>query len=115
MKGHTMRALVIHPNTSPRVVHKDWTLAELQAEVGGYIESLPTGRDDITIFGNEEAKFAGEDGGPMPLNGIVTVWLKSMLADGDYIAGPVVVIGYDPETGENLDLPETFLPKTETE
>jgi len=101
-----MRAIIIEPGQVPYFEDRDWTLDQLQSVVGGWIEALPCHRDDISVYGNDEAKYRGEDGGPMPLNETATAWLGRLLFPGDYIAGPVVVIGFDPETGENAELPE---------
>lgn len=100
-----MRAIILNPGEAPIFEDKDWSLDDLQAVVGGWIESLPTDRDDISVYGNDEAKYRGEDGGPMPRNQIATEWIGHMLFPGDYIAGPVIVLGFDPETGENAELP----------
>ena len=82
-------------------------LSELQALVGGLIEALPlpefidpAGR--ATCYANEEGKNIG-----LPPNMRATDFLCPGvgLLWGDYIAGPLVILGFDPERGINLDVP----------
>lgn len=94
------------------------TLAHLQELVGGWIESVPVhGReDDLALYINEEGKFTcvDEEGRPM-VNRRLTEWLVDgnealrftgeNLYPGDFIAGPGVLVGFDPEDGENRDCP----------
>jgi hypothetical protein len=78
-------------------------LAELQAAVGGTIEAVPYHADPaITTYINEEGEFVCE---PNPR---ATQLLGPGLFAGDYIAGDVVVCGFDSATGVNLDCPEGF-------
>jgi hypothetical protein len=78
-------------------------LADLQTAVGGSIEAVPYyAHDGITTYINESGKFECE---PNPR---ATQLLGPGLFAGDYIAGNLVVCGFDPSTGENLDCPEWF-------
>jgi Domain of unknown function (DUF3846) len=107
-----MKALVI-PEAGRPLVEVDFGdepgLAELQALVGGMIEALPLpafipGADRATAYINEEGKF-DPDCGPNTratdylVPGVGLFW-------GDYIAGPMVLCGFDPVTGTHRDLPE---------
>lgn len=84
------------------IVGKDG-LADLQAAVGGSIEAVPYyAHEGITTYINESGKFECEP------NRRATQLLGPGLFAGDYIAGNLVVCGFDPDTGENLDHPEWF-------
>lgn len=83
-------------------------LLQLQLLVGGYIEALVCpdfirDADLATMYANEEGKLH-----QLPINRRATDFLVPGvgLAWGDYVAGPVVLAGFDPETGETRDLPE---------
>lgn len=85
------------------------SLTFLQGLVGGWIEAVPvpsfvTGADEASAYVNEEGKLEGL--GPnmratdFMVPGVGLHW-------GDYIAGPFVLAGFDPETGENApDVPD---------
>ncbi len=78
-------------------------LADLQAAVGGSIKAVPYyAHDGITAYINESGQFECE---PNPR---ATQLLGPGLLAGDYIAGNLVVCGFDPYKGENLDCPEWF-------
>lgn len=84
------------------------TLAPLQAAVGGWIEAVPIpdfvrDADSATAYINEEGKLE-----QLPFNGRATDFFVSGIGlfFGDYIAGPLVLCGFDPETGEHAELPE---------
>jgi hypothetical protein len=80
-------------------------LADLQAAVGGNIEALPYHGDDaVTAYGDEEAKLVDEP----EMNARATRLLGPGLFAGDFIAGDIVVCGWDHEAGENLDCPQAF-------
>lgn len=77
-------------------------LDDLQKAVGGYIEALPFPMlGDVTCYINEEGKMLD-----LPLNEFATGIHKPHLMNGDYIAGPMVVMGFDPNEGENRPIPE---------
>jgi hypothetical protein len=84
-------------------------LKPLQDAVGGYIEALPVPdgdggqREDATAYVNEEGKFTAE------INRRATLFMFPLLAAGDYIAGPLVVCGFDPRTGDHRQLPADLL------
>lgn len=96
-----MKAIVVRPNETPVVEDRDWNYKDIQEVVGGTIESLPHVFSEVSMFGNDEAKLLN-----LEFNGIASIMCSSRLHDGDIITGPVVIIGFDPETGDNLDLPE---------
>lgn len=83
------------------------SLRVLQEAVGGYIEALPLpefieGADRATCYINEEGKLER-----LPFNGRATDFFVPGvgLFFGDYIAGPLVIVGFDPETGSHRDVP----------
>jgi hypothetical protein len=98
--GIEMKAILIPERGDPEVIEQDG-LADLQRLVGGFIESvhLP-GREDAVAYINETGKLSR---GP---NEAATVLLGESLFPGDWIAGPCVIAGADPATGENLPVPE---------
>ena len=83
------------------------SLRTLQEAVGGWIEAVAipefvTDSERATAYVNEEGKLEA-----LPINrratdmmvpGVGLMW-------GDYIAGPMVVCGFDPRTGENASIP----------
>ena len=110
--GAPTRAIVIPPEGPFREIELEkregMHLHHLQELVGGYIEALPipvafdrTGRG--TCYVNEEGKYS-EACAP---NYRATDFLVPGvgLIVGDYVAGTMVLIGFDPETGEHLPEP----------
>ncbi|MCI1261823.1 MAG: DUF3846 domain-containing protein [Tetrasphaera jenkinsii] len=83
-------------------------LNSLQAEVGGWIEAVATEAEDISVYCNEEGKIEGL---PVNPNTDAIQALEIVLSPGDFIVGPLVVTGFDPETGEQEDVPEAALAK----
>ena len=80
-------------------------LAELQAAVGGDIEAVDTAilGDRLTSYINADGKFNGCQPNPR-----ATELLGPGLFAGDFIAGPLLVCGFDPDEGENRDCPAGF-------
>ena len=80
-------------------------LADLQAAVGGDIEAVDTAvlGPRLTSYINAEGKFNGCHPNPR-----ATQLLGPGLFAGDWIAGPLLVCGFDPEEGENRDCPPGF-------
>lgn len=79
-------------------------LSDLQRFVGGYIESAPLDTPDVTLWINEEGKIHG-----LPRNERADRWWKVSVegtVPGDYIAGDAVLAGYDPRTGDPMDIPD---------
>lgn len=74
-------------------------LGSLQASVGGYIEHIPFPLEGVTAFVNEEGKL--QPGAAC--NVLATVMVQKYLAEGDYIAGRMVLVGLD-EDGEATGL-----------
>lgn len=99
-----MRGIVIRPGEPPVVVDSDWGLDELQSTIGGWIESFPTPDGDVSVYGDEEGKIKR-----LPVNDVVDRWLKPLLLPYDVIVGTVVVLGFDPDTGDELDVPQRIV------
>jgi hypothetical protein len=78
------------------------TLEALQGIVGGHIEAVPVppflnGAPRATCYVNEDGKYACA-----PNMAATDFMVPGMgLFMGDYIAGPLVIVGFDPETGEH--------------
>lgn len=87
------------------------SLRVLQKAVGGYIEAVgvPGFIPDAeygTVYVNEEGKLHGLEPNMRATDFMVPgvgLWA------GDYIAGNMVLLGFDPYTGENADVPESMV------
>lgn len=106
-----MKMLVIPADGKPCVkVAKtddiDSLLRSLQTEVEGYIEAVATTRSDVSLYCNEEGKYD-----PLPRNANTKAMdaVGLLLSPDDYIAGNLVVTGFDPKTGENLDIQDEVI------
>ena len=105
-------AIVIYSDRVERVViPTENSLSKLQELVGGYIESvgLPEAFDKTgrtTAYVNEEGKYTCQ-----PNMAATDFMVPGVgLFPGDYIAGPFVLVGFDPNTGEHTpDLPDDVM------
>jgi hypothetical protein len=87
-------------------------LPALQAAVGGYVDVIDVQHPEtgaiVSCWINDEGKNEG-----LPRNDfadtLLTIGGWPGLQFGDWIAGPVVFTGYDPETGESVDVPEEWV------
>ncbi|HEY7621727.1 MAG TPA: DUF3846 domain-containing protein [Solirubrobacteraceae bacterium] len=83
------------------------TLGQLQELVDGMIEAVPlpgfiSQADAATSYVNEEGKLLGL----APNMRATDFFVPGIgLHFGDYIAGPLVLAGFDPHTGEHAELP----------
>jgi hypothetical protein len=105
-----LEALVIPVLGPVQPVTLDDTLEQLQGIVGGLIQALPV--PDFICPGGRATVYVNEDGKADPncapnfratdflVPGVGLFW-------GDYIAGPMIVAGFDPRTGNHAPLPET--------
>jgi len=101
-------ALVIPVEGRVRTVELDGTLDQLQGIVGGMIQAVPVPEficpaDGATAYVNEEGKFDPECAPNMRATdflvpGVGLFW-------GDYVAGPMVVCGFEPQTGNHGPIP----------
>jgi hypothetical protein len=80
-------------------------LDDLQAAVGGSIEAVDTAvlGERLTTYINADGKYNGCEANPR-----ATTLLGPGLFAGDFIAGPLLVCGFDPALGENRDCPTGF-------
>src|SRR4051812_38412253 len=108
MKSRHPNALLI-PEEGPVLIFElDGTLAQLQTIVGGLIQALALPElicpnDDATAYVNEDGKFEPDCEPNMRATdflvpGVGLFW-------GDHIAGPMVLCGFDPDTGLHAPLP----------
>ncbi len=89
----TIKLLVKEPNKKPYIKEVEHTLENLQAIVGGFIECVEMpGAENIDIYLNEEGKLD-----QLPGN----MWIAGR---DDCIVGTCYMVGYVPETGENISL-----------
>lgn len=98
-----MRAVVIQPDGTATIEDADVSLSGLQAVVGGYIEAVglkcPT---PATAYINEEGKLEGLD-----VNLAAT--RIAHLMPGDFIAGPMIVLGAPDDEGDDTPVPDEVL------
>ncbi len=98
-----MRGLVIQPGGEAVVCDVDTDLHGLQEIVGGYIEAVGlTCPMPATAYINEEGKIDGLP--PNPVASSIT-----HLMPGDFIAGPMVILGPPDNEGEDTPLPTELL------
>jgi hypothetical protein len=106
------RAIVIPPEGPFREIdlekREGLHLKHLQDLVGGYIEALPvpasfdrTGR--ATCYVNEDGKYSEACVPNYPATDFLVPGVG--LCDGDYVVGTMVLVGFDPESGEHLSEP----------
>jgi Domain of unknown function (DUF3846) len=82
-------------------------LRDLQRLVDGNIDYAPTDHDDLTLWINDEGKML-----QLARNERADAWWKANIHAtfaGDYIAGDAVLVGFDPESGEDADVPERII------
>lgn len=93
-----LKALLVEENKLPKVIEIENTLSSLQEVVKGYIEyTYMNGIEDVTIICNEEGKINGM--GPNRDIG------------NDIVFGPFLIVGDDPNIGENLSLTDDQINK----
>lgn len=120
MSKGVFQALVI-PVQGPvyeiRVGDTAGDLASLQEAVGGFIEAVPVprfvkGAHTATAYINEDGKYTclNEDGN-VAVNYRATDFMVPGigLGWGDFIAGPMVLCGFDPTTGDHAVLPRAVV------
>lgn len=98
-----MHAVIIATDGTLDVITKpdsETSLSFLQQAVGGYIEPVDLW-DNITMYVNEEGKVYN-----LLYNPVATVIAHNASAINifDYIYGDVVLIGFDPESGDTVGL-----------
>lgn len=98
-----MRAYLIPVEGKIQTLDVEDTLETWQRLVDGYIEALAIPDDGaLTAYINEEGKFT------QPINRVATDYMLPRLYPNDYIAGPMVIVGFDARTGEHRDAPVTL-------
>jgi hypothetical protein len=110
-----MRALILHEAGAVETIDVrdglDGLYAALSTDTGQCtnVEALPVfpprpGRNDATLY------IDGEGRDVRPRNPLATAWLKTedLLFPGDFVSGPVLMLGFDPRRGINLPLPRTI-------
>jgi hypothetical protein len=107
-----MKALYIPEQGPVQEVELVGGLTQLQELVGGFIEAvgLPEfipGSDRATAYVNEEGKFDPDCGPNMRATDFFVPGIGLMM--GDYVAGPLVLCGFDPATGEHAELPQPVI------
>lgn len=111
----TLPAILIPPSGDPVTIQlpsEPNACAEAISErVGGYLETVPNPLPGVAAYINDEGKYCGEGGLPLLGNPIATQLASEYLRPGDYIAGPMVLTGFNPRTGEEVGLPTNITPQ----
>jgi hypothetical protein len=110
-----MKALVIRsegPIEEIELVGGDGQLKQLQELVGGYIQAIPLPdfvdrQGKATAYINEEGKFEPDCKPNMRATDFFVPGIGLMY--GDYIAGTLVLCGFDVSTGEHAELPQPVI------
>ncbi len=103
-----MNALLIPVEGPVQAVELDGSLEQLQTLVGGYIEALAVPEficpdDGATAYVNEEGKFDPDCKPNMRATDFLVPGVGLMF--GDWIAGPLLIAGFNPRRGEHRPLP----------
>ena len=99
-----MKALVIPADSAEPTRYENLEgLEDFQRVVGGWIETLPM-EGNIAPYFDEEGKIKGR-----PKNDRATKILAGSMMPDDYIAGDCLFVGFDIDTGEDLDYPDGAL------
>lgn len=92
-------------NSQPLEIRELNGFEDFQKAIDGWLETIPyPGRDDVAPYFDEEGKVKGKD-----KNARATVLLSPVMFPNDYIAGDCLLVGFDIETGEDLDIPEDLV------
>jgi hypothetical protein len=93
-----IKVLVVEPNKLPKVEMIENSLSAKQKLVNGHIEYVSRDNySDVLFICNEEGKIRG-----MPFNRDI---------GNDIIAGPFIIVGDDPEVGEDRSLTDEQIKK----
>lgn len=93
-----LKCLIVEPNELPKEIEIDNTLKAKQDLVGGSIEYVSREHyPDVILICNEEGKLIG-----LPYNRYI---------GQDIIAGPFIIVGDDPEIGEDRSLTDEQIKK----
>lgn len=93
-----LKCLIVEPNELPKEIEIDNTLEAKQELVGGSIEYVSREHyPDVILICNEEGKLIG-----LPYNRYI---------GQDIIAGPFIIVGDDPEIGEDRSLTDEQIKK----
>lgn len=88
------------------------TLAGLQQAVGGYVDCMDVKHPDTgstaTLWFHDEGKIIDLTPNPAAM-ALAFYGGWDGLMRGDWIAGPVVVTGFDAESGETMPLPSEWM------
>jgi hypothetical protein len=107
---------ILIPIEGPIVeVELDETLEQLQELVGGVVQALPLPvafdvQEQATAYVHDEGRLIG-----LPVNWRATDFLVPGIGLfwGDYVAGPMLLCGFDPRTGRHAALPEPLRRRVE--
>jgi hypothetical protein len=97
-----MKVVVIPADTAEPVRVEDVEkidLAFLQKITGGYIEAISFGKDDLSMYLNEEGKLDG-----LPRNRRATALAQGSIQYNDYIVGNAVITGPVDDEGYDTGL-----------
>lgn len=90
-----VKVLIKKPGQEPYIEEVENKLETFQEIVGGYIECVEfPGLENVDLFVNEEGKLNNLEG---------NFWLPEY---EDCVVGTCYMVGFDPEEGESVDIPE---------
>lgn len=102
--------MVFYADGRVSVEDADGSLEWLQKKVEGFIVSIVSPYAGLTLYGNDDALYAGPAGEPLPVNQIITKHLAAndLLMEGYSIHGNVVAVGID-QFGRDVALGDEFM------
>ena len=105
---HTAITIPADPELPVTLTNVEDSLKTFQAAVGGLIEAAPIEREDCSLFVNEEGKIYG-----LPFNPRGDALWHELLPGAwdrpDWMVGDAVLTGFDPDTGDNADVPADLM------
>lgn len=107
-----MLALLIPVEGPLQEVELDDTLEQLQEIVGGNIQDVPVpsflpSAEEATAYVNEDGKYLESCEPNMRATDFMVPGVGIFY--GDYIAGPMLLCGFNPGTGEHVQLPKDII------
>ena len=99
-----MKVLLVEPNTEPRAVEIDGSLASMQSLVGGLIEAVYPFEDPVAMICNDEGKLTG-----LPQNRPLKHPETGEIYD--IVCGPFFLCSAPPDSENFESLPDEFIEK----
>lgn len=102
----SIQMITVPANTAEPVTttETDGSLTTLQTAVGGWVEAVGIG--NVCIYLDEEGKLKNR---PANVRATKLAHRLKLISAHDVIVGDAVVTGFNDDTGENADAPDTAL------